>query len=166
MRMISSSLRNLKTQIIQIYLQLETYQIIRPIQKHFTWHSVAYFTGEGDEDTSSFQIKGNRMKVKVKVKGLNYGTATFYIYPKSKTVGYVDQGSVSSFSKSSNTDEFNITVSPDSYYLKVESEDQSNWDMNWKIEVFDYIKIVFISRSLSYHSLLWAFWHFLVQVQI
>lgn len=78
------------------------------------------------------------MKIKVEVGGSHYGTTTFYIYPEGKTVDYVGQGSVSSFAKSSASDEFNITVSPGSYYLKIEAEDTSNLDMDWKIEVFDY----------------------------
>lgn len=103
-----------------------------------TWHSVANFTGKGDDETTSIQIRGSLLKIKIEVESSHYGTAAFYIYPEGKTVDYVGQGSVSSFSKSSAADEFNITIRPGSYYLKVEAEDQSNLDMGWEIKVFDY----------------------------
>ena len=103
-----------------------------------TGHSVANFTGKGDDETLPFEIKGNLLKIKVEVESSHYGTATLYIYPEGKTVNYIGQKSVSSFSKSSNRDEFNLTVSPGRYYIKIDAEDQSNWDMDWEIEVFDY----------------------------
>ena len=101
-----------------------------------TWHSVAKFTGTGDKDTDTFSTKGDRFKVKITATttSLEYGQISFYAYPEGETASYVGQGSISSFSQTTQTDEFFVTASPGNYYISVIAANLKNW----KVEVFDY----------------------------
>jgi hypothetical protein len=101
-----------------------------------TWHSVATFTGTGDKDTDTFQIKGDKFKLKVtaKTESLEYGLFSVYVYPEGETASYSGQGAIDSFDKNTETDEFFINAGSGTYYLKTIA---ANLD-KWNIEVFDY----------------------------
>jgi len=107
-------------------------------QAQATWHSVAKFTGTGDKDTSSFNIKGNKFKVKITAtadtNATEYAGIHFFAYPEGETADYDGQGSISNFNQNTMTDEFEVTATPGNYYLKVGSANLANWS----IEVFDY----------------------------
>lgn len=101
-----------------------------------TWHSVATFTGTGDKDTDTFQIKGDKFKLKVtaKTESSEYAVFAVYVYPEGETAAYSGQGNIDSFDKNTETDEFFINAGSGTYYLKTIAANLDNWD----IEVFDY----------------------------
>lgn len=101
-----------------------------------TWHSVATFTGTGNKDTDTFQIKGDKFKLKVtaKTESLEYGLFSATVFPEGETTSYVSQGNIDSFNKNTETDEFIINAGPGTYYIKTIVANLDKWD----IEVFDY----------------------------
>lgn len=101
-----------------------------------TWHSVANFTGSGDKNTPSFQTQGNKFKVVINATASSpeYASISFFAYPEGETQSYVGQGDIDTFTQTKQSDEFEVTASPGSYYLSVLAANLSNWH----IEVFDY----------------------------
>jgi len=101
-----------------------------------TWHSVANFTGSGDKDTPSFTTKGNKFKVVINASTSSpqYAVMSFFAYPEGESTNYVGNGDMGTFSQSSQSDEFEVTASPGTYYLSVIAANLNKWH----IEVFDY----------------------------
>ena len=100
-----------------------------------TWHSIANYTGSGDKDTSSFQTKGNKFKVNMNATEDNqYGYINFFAYLEGQSSGIVGEGFIENFNQTTQGDEFEVTASPGSYYLKISTANLKNYN----IEVFDY----------------------------
>ena len=102
------------------------------------WKSVETFSGTDDIETDTFQIKGDKFKLKVKATGdasdVEYLMLSFFTYEVGEDQIYVSLDELN-FTQMSETDEFIINEGPGEYYLKVLA---ANLD-NWEIEVFDYV---------------------------
>jgi len=102
------------------------------------WKSVETFSGTGDIETDTFQIKGDKFKIKVKATGdatdVDYLMLSLITYEVGEDQIYVSMDDLD-FTQMSETDEFIINEGPGEYYIKVIA---ANLD-SWEIEVFDYV---------------------------
>ncbi|PKL69105.1 MAG: hypothetical protein CVV28_03035 [Methanobacteriales archaeon HGW-Methanobacteriales-1] len=101
-----------------------------------TWHSVANFTGADYDNTSSFNIKGSKFKLKVSATADSpeYAVFSVYAYPVGETGLYAGKGDIDSFNKTTEKKEFIINEGSGDYYLRIIAANLGKW----KIEVFDY----------------------------
>ena len=102
------------------------------------WESVETFSGTTDDgETDTFQIKGDKFKIKAKATGdatdVEYLYFAFITYEVGETM-YVSSDELD-FTQMSETDEFIINEGPGEYYLVVYAANLESWE----IEVFDYV---------------------------
>ena len=102
------------------------------------WKSVETFSGTTDDgETDTFQIKGDKFKIKAKATGdgadVEYLYFAFITYEVGETM-YVSSDELD-FTQASETDEFIINEGPGEYYLVVYAANLESWE----IEVFDYV---------------------------
>lgn len=103
-----------------------------------TWHSVATYTGTENKDTDTFNIQGDKFKVKVTAKAnadyVEYGYFSVFVYPQGESTSYAGQETIDTFDTTTETLEFTVNEGPGTYYLSVLA---ANLDQ-WNVEVFDY----------------------------
>jgi hypothetical protein len=94
-----------------------------------SWHTVTTFSGQGDKDTDSFTIKGDKWKITWTTTYDNEEYAGFYgfAYPEGETVMYAT--SFDGLSGDTTVHEGN-----DQYYLKIIT---ANLD-SWSVTIEDY----------------------------
>ena len=102
------------------------------------WKSVETFSGTDDTETDTFQIKGDKFKIKVKATGdatdVDYLMLSLITYEVGEDQIYVSMDDLD-FTQMSETDQFIINEGPAEYYIKVIAANQDSWE----IEVFDYV---------------------------
>lgn len=103
-----------------------------------TWHSVANFSGTDEEKTSTFTIKGNKLKVNATATAEDnatpkYAALYFNVYAEGESM-YEEVCSLEEFNQTTETEEFEVNVTPGKYYLNLYPANLANW----KVEVFDY----------------------------
>jgi hypothetical protein len=100
-----------------------------------TWHSVANFTGSGYDNTTSFNIKGSKFKIKISATtdSLQYAYFSLFAYSTDNNLS-VGQDTIENFSKTTETRELMVDDGPGNYYISIIAANIGKW----KVEVLDY----------------------------